>query len=72
MLNEFLDPMDCTDMVIGSARNKHSRVHDSYTRDRSTPKFDTYFGAENSLTAAIAEEKNGETTMLFRRRLEGE
>ena len=58
-------------MVLASARDTYSRVHDSFSRDRSTPKHDTYFGSQNSLTAAIAEEKNGETTVLFRRKLAG-
>lgn len=28
------NPMDCTDIVIGTARNRTSRVLDYYTRDR--------------------------------------
>lgn len=58
-------------MVIASARTKYSRVYDSFSRDRSTPKADTYFGAMNSLTAAIGKEENGVTTILFRRKLKG-
>lgn len=64
--------MDCTDIVMASAREGYSRVHDSFTPDRSTPKSDTYFGAENSLTAAIGKEEEGVTTILFRRKLTGE
>lgn len=63
--------MDCTDIILGSAQGAFSRVHDSFTKDRSTPKFDTYYGAGNSLTAAIGSETNGETTILFRRKLAG-
>lgn len=28
------NPMDCTDIVIGTARNQSSRIYDYYTRDR--------------------------------------
>lgn len=28
------NPMDCTDIIIGTARNQSSRIHDYYTRDR--------------------------------------
>lgn len=28
------NPMDCTDIVIGTARNQTSRILDYYTRDR--------------------------------------
>ncbi|XP_050401897.1 uncharacterized protein LOC130010296 [Patella vulgata] len=62
-------PMDCTDIIIGSANGQLSRVGDYYTRDRSTPKRDVEFGQTESLTAAIGFEENGETTILFRRKL---
>jgi len=58
-------------MVIMAARGQRSRIYDAFSRDRSTPKADTYYGAENSLTAAIGEEVNGETTIIFRKKLEG-
>lgn len=28
------NPMDCTDIIIGTARNQSSRIYDYYTRDR--------------------------------------
>lgn len=28
------NPMDCTDIIIGAARNQSSRILDYYTRDR--------------------------------------
>ncbi|KAK6188307.1 hypothetical protein SNE40_004509 [Patella caerulea] len=62
-------PMDCTDIIIGSANGQLSRVGDYYTRDRSTPKRDVELGQTESLTAAIGFEENGETTILFRRKL---
>ena len=61
--------MDCTDMVIGMARGDASRVFDYYTRDRSTPRVDSFWGGEDDLTAALAFERDGETTVLFRKKL---
>nr|XP_053637941.1 uncharacterized protein LOC128692680 isoform X2 [Cherax quadricarinatus] len=62
--------MDCTDIVIGSAVGHHYRIDDYYTRDRSTPKVDSYWGGDSSLTAALGWEADGVTTILFRRKLE--
>ena len=36
--------MDCTDIVIGTAKGEYSRIADYYTRDRSTPRLDSFFG----------------------------
>ena len=64
--------MDCTDIILGSARGQQSRVGDYYTRDRSSPRSDAFYGGgSNSLTAAIGKEENGVTTILFRRKLLG-
>lgn len=63
--------MDCTDIVIGMARGTVSRIWDYYTRDRSTPRLDTFWGGKNDLTAALGFEKDGVTTILFRKRLIG-
>jgi hypothetical protein len=38
-------------------------------RDRSTPRRDTFWGGENDLTAALAWEEDGMTTILFRKKL---
>ena len=65
------DPMDCTDMVVMSARGRNSRIQDAYTRDRSTPKPDGHVGGTEDLTAAVGEEENGWTTVLFRKKLAG-
>nr|XP_024214773.1 uncharacterized protein LOC106679441 isoform X2 [Halyomorpha halys] len=62
-------PMDCTDMVIGTARGNAFRIWDYYTRDMSTPKLDTYWGGKNDLTAAMGFEKDGVTTIVFRKKL---
>ena len=68
----FIDPMDCADMVVMAAQGEYSRIHDAFSKDRSTPKLDTYYnGGVNSLTAAIGKEENGMTTVLFRRKLQG-
>ncbi|XP_012938304.1 uncharacterized protein LOC106011832 [Aplysia californica] len=64
--------MDCVDLVVGTARGDLSRIGDYYTRDRSTPLFDHVYGGRDSLTAAMGYEENGETTILFRRKLTAE
>ncbi|XP_076346405.1 uncharacterized protein LOC143244864 isoform X2 [Tachypleus tridentatus] len=64
-------PMDCTDMVIGAVRRGTSRIFDSYTRDRSTPRTDSYYGGTDDLTAAVGYEENGLTTIVFRKKLKG-
>lgn len=63
------NPMDCTDIVIGSARGMKHRIGDYYTRDRSTPRPDSFWGGKDSLTAAMGFERDGVTTILFRRKL---
>ena len=64
--------MDCTDLVIGAARGAFGRVGDFYTRDRSTPREDEFWGGSGSLTAALAYEEDGITTVAFRRKIAGE
>ena len=61
--------MDCTDIVIGAARGNQYRVFDYYTRDRSTPRMDEFYGGTQGITAAIGEERNGITTIIFRKKL---
>jgi len=63
--------MDCTDMVVGSARSGLSRVGDYYTRDRSTPRRDGDWGGEDDLVAAHAWEEEGRTTVRVVRRVQG-
>ena len=65
---EFHD-MDCTDIVIGVAKDELGRVVDSYTRDRSTPMSDDMYGGKNDLTAAMAYEDDDGTVMIFRKPL---
>ncbi|GFS19097.1 cell surface glycoprotein 1, partial [Elysia marginata] len=65
-----LHQMDCVDMVIGTAIGQFSRIGDYYTRDRSTPLFDDEYGGQDDLTAAFGYEEDGETTLVFRRKLE--
>uniref|UniRef100_A0A182FFV1 DOMON domain-containing protein n=1 Tax=Anopheles albimanus TaxID=7167 RepID=A0A182FFV1_ANOAL len=64
------NPMDCTDIVIGTARGENHRVWDYYTRDRSTPRVDSFWGGKSDLTATGGFEKDGVTTIVFRRKLE--
>lgn len=58
-------------MVIGAARGMRSWVGDYYTRGRSTPQRDGFYGGSESLTAAGGFEKDGYTYILFRRKLKG-
>ena len=41
-------------------------VGDYYTRDRSTPRRDEFYGGNDDLTAAVGWEENGVTTIMFR------
>jgi len=68
--NSNLHPMDCVDIVVGAAREKQSRILDYYTRDRSTPRTDDFYGGRDSLTAAVGMERDGMTYIKFRRRLD--
>ena len=62
--------MDCTDIVIGVARGQRFRVFDYYTRDRATPRRDSFYGGSDSITAAVGMEVEGFTYIKWRRRLE--
>jgi hypothetical protein len=62
--------MDCTDIIIGTARGEMSRVGDYYTRDRSTPRLDSFYGGKSDLTATGGFEADGVTTIIFRKKLE--
>ena len=64
-----LHAMDCVDIVIGTARGSQSRILDYYTRDRSTPRTDDFYGGVDSLTAAVGMERDGMTYIKFRRLL---
>eukprot|EP00092_Neocalanus_flemingeri_P036033 GFUD01039233.1.p1 GENE.GFUD01039233.1~~GFUD01039233.1.p1 ORF type:complete len:472 (+),score=185.88 GFUD01039233.1:193-1608(+) len=68
--NDF-HPMDCMDMVIGVAREGLGRVGDFYTRDRSTPREDTFWGGEDDLASSHAWEEDGQTTIRFVKKLAG-
>ena len=61
--------MDCTDIVIGTARGSQYRVFDYYTRDRSTPRLDEFYNGTQSITGAVGIEKDGFTTIKFRKLL---
>ncbi|OWR54530.1 hypothetical protein KGM_206516 [Danaus plexippus plexippus] len=63
------NPMDCTDIVIGSAKGNYHRVMDYYTRDRSTPRVDKFWGGKDDVTSASGYEENGVTTILFRKKI---
>jgi len=58
-------------MVIGVAREGLGRVGDFYTRDRSTPREDTFWGGEDDLVRSHAWEEDGQTTIRFVKKLSG-
>ena len=64
-----LHPMDCTDIVIGTARGEQSRVFDYFTRDRGEPFRDDFYNGVDSLTAAVGREEDGYTYIKWRRPL---
>ena len=64
-----LHPMDCTDIVIGTARRDQSRVFDYFTRDRGQPYRDDFYNGVDSLTAAVGKEEDGYTYIKWRRPL---
>lgn len=61
--------MDCVDIIMGGARGSLSRIRDYYTRDRSTPRLDTFWGGKEDITAATGWEEDGKTVLIFRRRI---
>jgi hypothetical protein len=64
-------PMDCTDMVVGAAREGFGWAGDYYTRDRSTPRADRDYGGEDDITSSHVWEDNGKTTLRIIRKTEG-
>lgn len=68
-----LHPMDCADIVMGTAIGDQSRFVDMYTRDRSTPMSDEIYYGDYSITAAYGFEfTNGKTVLMFRKDVKGE
>ena len=63
--------MDCTDMVVGMARGEMGRLGDYYTRDRSTPRVDSFWGGVDDLDSGVVWEEDGRTVMIFRRKVGG-
>merc|ERR1719245_2441585 len=63
--------MDCQDIIIGKVKGDLSNIGDYYTRDRSTPRRDEFYGGKDDLTAAIGWERDGVTTLMFRKPVTG-
>ena len=61
--------MDCTDIVIGTARGNRFRVFDYYTRDRSTPQMDEFYSGNQDIVGAVGRESNGVTEIKFLKKL---
>jgi len=64
-------PMDCMDVVIGVAKQGLGRVGDFYTRDRSTPREDSFWGGDDDLVSSHAWEVDGKTTIRFIKKISG-
>ena len=67
----FLHAMDCTDMIIGSVIDGRHRIGDYYTRDRSTPRHDSYYGGQSDLVGALGWTEDGVTKIMFQRAVSG-
>ena len=61
--------MDCTDVVMGTARGNQFRVVDLFTRDKGKPLRDNFYNGVDSLTAAVGMEQDGFTNIKWRRPL---
>ncbi|CAL8104042.1 unnamed protein product [Orchesella dallaii] len=61
--------MDCTDIIVGSAKGSFHRIRDHYARGRHTPIPDNKWGGTDDVTASTGWEKDGVTTLIFRRKL---
>ena len=54
--------------MYGMAKsNGGFRIFDAYTRDRSTPRSDAFYGGQDDIIAAVGEEKDGWTYLKWRR-----
>uniref|UniRef100_A0A914WF40 DOMON domain-containing protein n=1 Tax=Plectus sambesii TaxID=2011161 RepID=A0A914WF40_9BILA len=62
-------PMDCADIVVGTAIGMTTQVRDYYTVSRATPRLDEYYGGKQSITSASGFEEDGVTTIVFRKKL---
>uniref|UniRef100_H2XT76 EGF-like domain-containing protein n=1 Tax=Ciona intestinalis TaxID=7719 RepID=H2XT76_CIOIN len=60
--------MDCIDVVIGSVKGNLHRVQDMYTRDRSTPRADAFYGGSDDITGSAGSQVDGFTTIVFRKK----
>ena len=54
-----MHPMDCADIVIAKVKGNQYRILDHYTRDRSTPQEDEWYGGTDDLLGAFGEYKDG-------------
>lgn len=61
--------MDCSDIIVGAAKGSFHRVRDHYARGRHTPIPDSIWGGSDDITSSTGWEKDGVTTLIFRRKL---
>jgi len=71
LVDKSIHAMDCQDIVIGMVKGDLSNIGDYYTRDRSTPRRDAFYGGNDDLTAAVGWEEDGVTTIIFRKPVSG-
>ena len=62
-------PMACTDIVIGKVHGATSHIADYYTRDRATPRLDTFWGGMDDVTAAAGIQYADRSRFIFRKKL---
>ncbi len=61
--------MDCSDIIVGAAKGSFHRIRDHYARGRHTPIPDSIWGGSDDITSSTGWEKDGVTTLIFRRKL---
>lgn len=63
--------MDCADIVVATVIDGSlSRIGDFYTISRATPRPDSFYMGDDSLTSAVGFERDGVTTVMFRKPLQ--
>jgi len=67
----FTPPQHDLSVIFSMAGNLH-RVQDMYTRDRSTPRPDSFYGGSDDITGSAGSQVNGFTTIVFRKKIRGE
>ncbi len=59
-------------MVVGKVMDRYTHIGDYYTRDRATPRLDSFWGGMSDITAAGGMQYGDMSRLVFRKKLEGE